>query len=611
MLGDPATVSPAPRPEKTHETLRRRRRTVVVRFAVVRAGRPEGPGSARTRVRPPRGHGIQQEQRDKLAAWLQQRDGKDLGDFGYAKALQHYRDRDYDSAVASLDAFFQQGHKIASAELGTMAGRIFLNAVAQQVRAAQPDMDRLARWSAGMTRLYQDTAMLERMAKTLVTKVPDAATVRVALAKGVFGSDLTVAQKDAFLQSLYQGGGTAVAARPTAASAPAGAAVDQGKVVQPGQAVGAFAIDRVVNGPEKFDLDACKGKVVVLDLLASWCGPCRAAVPTSVQLQKDHPDDLQVVGVTRYYGRGMDFAGDDAKVPHGGRSVADIGRAQEVALYAPLVKAFGINYPIVFCSDQKLAQQRFGVQGIPTLYVIGRDGKVVGSVVGAGDEQHATLLQLIEQARNQDLARDAAGCRAVSRPIPARSMIFPRATRHPPVPGPLVRLQSRRGRGPWSCPGRRSPGGGARRHGPRARRALRTRWTAQLPLRRAGAGSGGALAFRVRGSGQGALVRRRPRLAGRLLGHASIRRLPTAAGVTADGVLRRWPAARHLLARGRDRAAGSGPMGGVVGRRGLAARWGRCAAPAGGSPLTDRLAARCLSRPWRGETIDDHRGHPR
>ena len=71
----------------------------------------------------------------------------------------------------------------------------------------------------------------------------------------------------------------------------------------------------------------------------------------------------------------------------------------EAALYPPLVKLFGVNYPIVFAADQELSRQRFGVTGIPAMFVLGRDGTLVGSVSGAGDAQHEQLLALVEKAR--------------------------------------------------------------------------------------------------------------------------------------------------------------------------------------------------------------------
>ena len=291
---------------------------------------------------------IKDEQKAKLAAWLRSHDGKDLGDLGYVKALQLYLDRDYAGAVTQLDAFFGRHATIQNDEHRTMAGRVYVNAVSTEVRAEQPRTDELARWCEGMTRLYRDTAMLERMSKALLARAKDQAPLRVAMAKGVFASDLTVAQKDAFLQGLYAGGGAPAGAVPAAQvmravpAAPGAPAIDPSKVVQPGQVVEPFAFDRVINRPEGFDLASCRGKVVVLDFFASWCGPCRRALPSMIQLQKDHPGDVQVIGVTRYYGRGTDFSGEGATVDTG-KSRAQLDREQEAALYPPLVKLFGVK----------------------------------------------------------------------------------------------------------------------------------------------------------------------------------------------------------------------------------------------------------------------------
>ncbi|HEX5052082.1 MAG TPA: hypothetical protein VFZ65_09940, partial [Planctomycetota bacterium] len=124
---------------------------------------------------------IQQEQKDRLAAWLHENEGKDLGAFGYAVALQHYLDRDYGKAIEALDAYCAKGFEIANADHRTMAGRIFLNAAATEGRADAPDMARLARWGEAMVRLYHDTSMLERMAKVIAARAPDPAAFRVAL----------------------------------------------------------------------------------------------------------------------------------------------------------------------------------------------------------------------------------------------------------------------------------------------------------------------------------------------------------------------------------------------------------------------------------------------
>lgn len=358
----------------------------------------------------PDGTPISAEQKEKLRAFVQRNEGRDLGDLGYAKALLCYLDRDYDGAVTAVERFFAAGHTIANAEHRTMAGRIFLNAVASEARAEKPDMAKLARWGEGMARLYRDTAMLERMVQSLAPRVPDPAVFRVALARGVFSSDLPAKQQDDFLKALYGGGaatGAGAAAPARADTVPAmpiratgGAAapaVDQSKVWQPGQVVETFPAEHVLNGSDAFDLADHRGKVVVLDFFATWCGPCRQALPKVVELQREHDGKVQVLGVTRFYGRGMDFSGEDVKLPHGGKSVSGLDRDAEIAINAALLKAFEVPYPLVFAGPD-LARERFGVSGIPTMVVIGRDGKMVGKVVGAGEESHRKLEAFVESA---------------------------------------------------------------------------------------------------------------------------------------------------------------------------------------------------------------------
>jgi thiol-disulfide isomerase/thioredoxin len=369
--------------------------TVLATALTAQVERAEQEALARVFARPANTI-VQQPQKDALAAWLRRHEGRDLGAFGYAVALQHYFDRDYAKAVDVLDAFCAKGHVIADEEHRQMCGRVFLNAVAAEARAPAPDAAKLARWGEATARLYQDTAMIERVATAVAARAPDPAAFRVALARGVFASALTAAQQDAFLRALY-GDSTTAAGEPPRATPAEGAAAAKGP--KPGEVVPPFAIARVAVGPADFTLDACKGKVVVLDFFASWCAPCREGVPHLVALQQRFRADVRVVGVTRWYGRGTDFAAADAKAPHGGAAVDGLDREQEAVLYRAFAERFGIDYPIVFPAENDLARARFGVTGIPAVFVLDRDGKLVGRVVGGGDAKHEELLRLVEQAR--------------------------------------------------------------------------------------------------------------------------------------------------------------------------------------------------------------------
>lgn len=103
-----------------------------------------------------------------------------------------------------------------------------------------------------------------------------------------------------------------------------------------------------------------KGKVVVLDFWATWCGPCRMEIPGFVELQKAYGNKgLAVVGVS------LD--------KEGGRAVK------------PFMKQFGINYSVVL-GDEKIIRDYGGIEGIPTTFVIDRQGRIVSKHIGYVDK---------------------------------------------------------------------------------------------------------------------------------------------------------------------------------------------------------------------------------
>lgn len=120
---------------------------------------------------------------------------------------------------------------------------------------------------------------------------------------------------------------------------------------------------------KKVTLADYRGKAVVVDFWATWCGPCRMEIPWLIQLDKKYASKgLTVLGVAT---DPID-TGTGEKNPHA-----------EVAKFA---QQHNMNYPILM-ADMKVANQYGGIDSIPTTFFINRSGKVVASTVGLAPEQ--------------------------------------------------------------------------------------------------------------------------------------------------------------------------------------------------------------------------------
>jgi thiol-disulfide isomerase/thioredoxin len=110
-------------------------------------------------------------------------------------------------------------------------------------------------------------------------------------------------------------------------------------------------------------LEQYRGKVVILDFWATWCGPCRMEIPGLVALQSKYRDKgLEVIGV----------------------SVDPItGTRQGAGAVASFMKSNNINYSIWLVNNPAALAGYDVTQGIPTNYIINREGQIVNKLVGA------------------------------------------------------------------------------------------------------------------------------------------------------------------------------------------------------------------------------------
>ncbi|MES2465065.1 MAG: redoxin domain-containing protein [Armatimonadota bacterium] len=110
-----------------------------------------------------------------------------------------------------------------------------------------------------------------------------------------------------------------------------------------------------------FRLSDHKGKVVLLNFWATWCGPCRMEIPDLIALQEKYgPRGFVVVGLA------------DEKDPDPTSALA-------------LIKKFAtdqkLNYPVLLLPDG-VRNEFGGVAGLPTSFLIDRNGKVVYGMEG-------------------------------------------------------------------------------------------------------------------------------------------------------------------------------------------------------------------------------------
>jgi len=103
------------------------------------------------------------------------------------------------------------------------------------------------------------------------------------------------------------------------------------------------------------NLESSKGKVVLLNFWATWCGPCREEIPALIALQERYKDQLRIIGLL--------VDEDDDKA---GRNV---------------VATEGINYPVAL-ADPNTRIAYGGISALPTVFVINPEGRVVQKHVG-------------------------------------------------------------------------------------------------------------------------------------------------------------------------------------------------------------------------------------
>lgn len=122
-----------------------------------------------------------------------------------------------------------------------------------------------------------------------------------------------------------------------------------------------------VDGKE-YSISDFKGKKIILNFFATWCPPCRAEIP---DFEKFHKDNKDVVLI------GINIQEDREKVKE-------------------FLEEMGVSYIVLLDRDGKIASA-FGIEGIPTTFLLDENGRIVAKNVGM--MTYDGLTKFVEQVK--------------------------------------------------------------------------------------------------------------------------------------------------------------------------------------------------------------------
>ncbi len=197
-----------------------------------------------------------------------------------------------------------------------------------------------------------------------------------------------------------------------------------------------------VVGPqgETIKLSDYRGKIIVVDISATWCGPCQAAMPNNERVFKKYADQgVVLLGVTA----------DDSREAYDGWIKRSVGKY-----------TFTMTFDLPGKDGWKdsIFNTGYRVTGFPTMFVIGRDGKILETVSGGGPGEDYRLEYALARAGVKvDLAaipaepkKDPAGPKSI--PMIAKTAAMPAAggmvgmgspVKREPIPGRFGSVNAR------------------------------------------------------------------------------------------------------------------------------------------------------------------------
>ena len=149
-----------------------------------------------------------------------------------------------------------------------------------------------------------------------------------------------------------------------------------GEFVPSSQPFTAPAISLADTNGHSVELSELRGKLVLVNLWATWCEPCLREMPSLERLQSRLGERIAVLAVSEDRG--------------GNKSVE------------PFIAKLGLKSVKIYIDPKSEVGHAFGARGLPTSFLIDREGKVLGRVEGAAEWDSPKILGVLEPLLSGD-----------------------------------------------------------------------------------------------------------------------------------------------------------------------------------------------------------------
>jgi len=149
-----------------------------------------------------------------------------------------------------------------------------------------------------------------------------------------------------------------------------------GEFVPSSQPFAAPTISLTDSGGHTLELSALRGKLVLVNLWATWCEPCLREMPSLERLQSRLGERIAVLAVSE---------------DRGGNKAVE-----------PFIAKLGLKSVKIYIDPKSEVGHAFGARGLPTSVLIDREGKVLGRVEGAAEWDSPKILGVLEPLLSGD-----------------------------------------------------------------------------------------------------------------------------------------------------------------------------------------------------------------